>query len=158
MNAKLVSIDRKELYILENLLQLYLYDISYYFPIDFDSLNGKYIYEGLEKYVDSSNDYAYFIKYENSIVGFILVGKDNDSYILQEIFVLNNFKNKGLGEDAVHKLFHQIGGEWIIKSLPCSTLAEKFWNKTISNYTDGKYKVEHVGKYNRAFFTFESIE
>ncbi|HOP65778.1 MAG TPA: GNAT family N-acetyltransferase [Bacilli bacterium] len=157
MKNKLVIVSKKDKLILENLLQLYLHDISYYFPIDFDSSSGKYIYDDLEKYFNGSNNLAYFIKIGNNIGGFILVDKENDSYILQEIFVLNNYKNKGIGGESVNKLFNKNRGKWIIKSLPSSPLAEKFWLKTINNYTNGNYKIEYIGKYNRAVFTFENF-
>jgi predicted acetyltransferase len=156
VNIKLVIAKKTEIKILEKLLQLYLHDISSYFPIDFDSANGNYIYYSLDKYFNNTNNNAYFIKIEDNIVGFILVDRNADSYVLQEMFVLNNYKNKGLGEKAVCSLFNQKRGRWIIKSLPCSPLAEKFWNKAISNYIGNNYNVEHIGKYNRAVFTFDN--
>lgn len=155
VNIKLVLVKKTEIKILERLLQLYLHNISSYFPIDFDSSSGNYIYDSLGKYFNTNNN-AYFIKTEGNILGFILVDKYADSYVLQEMFVLNNYKNKGLGEKAVCSLFNQNRGNWTIKSLPCSPLAEKFWNKTISNYIGNNYNVEHTGKYNRAVFTFDN--
>lgn len=156
MNIKLVFVKKMEITILEKLLQLYLHDISRYFPIDFDSSNGNYIYGSLDKYFDNTNNQAYFIKMADKIVGFILVDKDDDSYVLQEMFVLNNYRNKGFGERAVFSLFDQNRARWTIKSLPCSPLAEKFWNKVINNYMENNYIVEYVGKYNRAVFNFDN--
>lgn len=156
MNIKLVPVKKTEIKILEKLLQLYLHDISSYFPIDFDSSNGNYVYDSLDKYFNNSNNNAYFIKTEDTIVGFILVDKDTDLYVLQEMFILNNYKNKGVGQKVVISLFNQNRGKWIIKSLPCSPLAERFWKKVISNYMDNNYIVEYVGKYNRAVFSFNN--
>ena len=48
-------------------------------------------------------------------------------------------------------------GNWVIKSLPCSPKSENFWNKTIKNYTNDSYSIEHIGKYNRAVFRFSNI-
>ncbi len=152
MNINLVIIKQEEINILKNLLQLYLHDISKYFPIEFDSLKGEYIYDNLDKYFYDSSNYAYFIKDKLEIVGFILINKEDNINILQEIFVLNNYKNKGVGEIAVNQVIKK--GKWIIKSLPNSTLAENFWKKTISKITSN-YTIEHIGKYNRAIFNFE---
>ncbi len=43
MNIKLEKITKDEKHKLENLLQLYLHDLSMYFPITFDSLKCEYI-------------------------------------------------------------------------------------------------------------------
>ena len=47
---ELVEIKKEEKYKLENLLQMYLHDISLYFPIVFDSNKGKYEKELVGKY------------------------------------------------------------------------------------------------------------
>jgi len=72
------------------------------------------------------------------------------------MFLLNNYKSKGIGKDAVINIFSQYRGNWIIRSLPNSSKTENFWNKTIKEYTNDKFDVEHVGKYNRAVFTFNN--
>jgi len=141
---------------LERMLQLYLHDISLYFPIEFDDKTGVYKYDDLDKYFTNEANYAYFIRYEGNIVGFVLVDVADKQNIIQEMFVLNNYKSKGIGKDAVINIFNQYRGNWIIRSLPNSSKAENFWNKTIKEYTNNNFKVEHVGKYNRAVFTFNN--
>ncbi len=59
---ELIQIKQKELKVLERLMQLYLHDISLYFPIDFDEETGLYLYDSLDKYLDDSKNYGYFIK------------------------------------------------------------------------------------------------
>ena len=49
MNIKLEKIIKDEKHKLENLLQLYLHDLSLYFPIDFDTKTCQYKYN-LETY------------------------------------------------------------------------------------------------------------
>mgnify|MGYP001809841704 CR=1 FL=1 len=158
MDVKLVLVNEKEINILESLLQLYLHDISYYFPVDFNSENGKYDYDEIKKYFDETDNHAYFVKKDDNIAGFILVDKNDDTYTLQEMFILNNYKGKGLGEESVRNILDQNKGKWIIKSLPCSPSAERFWIKTVNNYTSGNYEINRVGKYNRAVFTFNNSE
>lgn len=43
-----------------------------------------------------------------------------------------------------------------IKVVPCSKIAESFWKNVVSEYTKGNFKLEYVGKYERAIFTFEN--
>lgn len=158
MNINVRLIKKTELLVLEKLLQLYLHDVSLYFPIDFDGKNGLYLYEDLSKYFNNSNNYPYFIEYNNSIVGFILIDGVDNCNVVQEIFVINNYKGLGIGGVAINKIFDTYKGNWIIKSLPKSEKAENFWNRIIYEYTCGNYSVEKVRKYNRAVFTFDNKE
>lgn len=155
MNIKLEKITKVEKDKLEKLLQLYLHDLSLYFPITFDSSKCEYIYDGLDKYFNEN--YAYFIKNEKDILGFILVDDNkNYNYEISEMFVLNNYKGKNIGEEAVLKIFDMYKGNWTIKAVPSSPKAENFWTKTIKNYTSGNFRIEHTGKYARAEFYFSN--
>lgn len=152
MNLKIKKIEQKEKSKLEKLLQLYLHDLSFYFPIDFDSTKCEYEYD-LNKYFE--DNYAYFIQSDKDILGFILVDNNsNNNYEISEMFVLNNYKGNKIGEQAVIKIFDKYRGNWTIKTVPCSPVAESFWKKTVSNYTKGNFKIEHTGKYNRAELYF----
>lgn len=154
MNLKIKKVELQERDKLEKLLQLYLHDLSIYFPIPFNSDICKYEYE-LNKYFE--NNYAYFIESENNILGFILVDdNDKNNYEISEMFVLNNYKGKKIGEQAVVKIFDMYKGNWIIKTVPSSPIAESFWIKTVNNYTNGHFKLEHTGKYNRAELSFNN--
>lgn len=154
MEIKIERVKISERKKLENLLQLYLHDLSLYFPIEFNSKTCKYEYD-LNKYFE--NDYAYFIKSSNDILGFILVDNNlNDNYEISEMFVLNNYKGKKIGEEAVKKIFNIYKGNWVIKAVPLSPLAESFWKKTVKNYTNGNFRLEHTGKYDRAELYFKN--
>lgn len=155
MNIKLEKVTKSEKNKVEKLLQLYLHDLSIYFPITFDSTKCEYIYDDLDKYFD--DNYAYFIKCENDICGFILVDDNkNDNYEISEIFILNNYKRKKVGEIAVKKIFDMYKGNWTIKAVPSSPIAENFWIKTVENYTNGNFKNTHTGKYARAELYFNN--
>lgn len=153
MNLEIKKVGLKEREKLEKLLQLYLHDLSLYFPISFNSDECKYEYD-LNKYFE--NDYAFFIELDHNILGFILVDYNkNNNYEISEMFVLNNYKGHKIGEQAVTKIFDMYKGNWTIKAVPSSPVAESFWKKVVDNYTNGNFKLEHTGKYNRAelFFT-----
>lgn len=155
MNIELEKINKVEKNKLEKLLQLYLHDLSVYFPITFDSSKCEYIYDDLEKYFD--NNYAYFIKNEQKILGFVLIDDNkNNNYEISEMFVLNNYKGKKVGENAVVKMFDMYKGNWVIKAVPSSPIAEKFWTKIVDNYTKGNFKIKHTGKYARAELYFSN--
>ena len=142
MNIELIKVNKNEKEKLEKLLQLYLHDLSIYFPLDFDSEKCEYKYD-LDKYFN--NDFAYFIKSDNNILGFILIDNNGESnYEISEMFVLNNYKNKKVGTISV------------IKAVPKSKIAEKFWVKVVSEYTNNNYELYHTGKYDRAELYFSN--
>lgn len=47
-------------------------------------------------------------------------------------------------------------GNWVIKVVPLSFIAESFWKKTVNDYTKGKFKIEYTIKYNRAELYFNN--
>lgn len=150
LEIKLVNIDERIK--LEKLLQLYLHDLSLYFPITFNSSTCEYEYD-LNKYF--ADNYAYFIKSGDEVLGFILVDDNlENNYEISEMFVLNNYKGKKIGEQAAMKIFDLYKGNWTIKAVPLSPVAESFWKKTVNNYTNGYFKLEHTGKYERAELYF----
>jgi predicted acetyltransferase len=155
MNIELERVNSSDRYKIEKMMQLYLHDLGVHFPIEFDSEICEYRYK-LDKYFE--DQHAYLIKDGNNILGFMLVDNYIDYYEISEIFILNNYKGKGIGEKAVNKIFDQFKGRWVIKTVPNSLKAEKFWLKTISDYTRGKYELNRVGKYNRAEFVFDNTK
>ena len=104
----LKKIDEKNINLLNNLLQLYLHDVSLHFPIDLNSETCKYEYDDLNKYLDSSNNYAILFMDDSNVLGFTLIDSEDDSMVVQEMFILNNYKNKGLGEECIKKVFDEL--------------------------------------------------
>lgn len=152
ITLKEIELEKKD--ILNNLLQLYLHNVSLSFPMDFDSNTGTYRYDDIERYFESDNNKAFFILKENEIAGFMLIDLLDEKNIVQEMFILNNYKRKGVGKTAVSILFDKFKGNWEIKSLPCSESAEKFWISSVKEYTNDKFNLEYIGKFNRAVLTF----
>ena len=106
MNIKLENVSEEDKSIISNLLQLYLSNISLYFPIDMDQKTGLYIYDDIDKYFDKNkNNLALLIKCDNKIAGFAFIDFEDDRNIVQEIFVFNEYKRKGIGSNAVKKIF-----------------------------------------------------
>lgn len=156
MSIILKQIKKEKKDVLNNLMQLYLHDISFNFSIDFNSNTGMYEYDDIEKYFGNDNNKAFFILKENEIAGFMLVDLLGEKNIIQEMFILNNYKRKSIGKTAIKMVFDQFKGNWEIRSLPCSEAAEKFWISSIKEYTKDNFNLEYVGKFNRAVLTFNN--
>ena len=152
-NIKLKQVEKQDISLLDNLMQLYLHELSNDFKIDFNNKICKYEYD-LKPYFE--NNKAYFILNNNDIVGFILLDINEDSFEISEIFILNNYKKQGIAKKAVYKLFNMYEGSWVVKAVPNSKTAENFWLNVIKEYTNNKFELEHIGKYERAIFKFKS--
>lgn len=149
----LKQVEKKDINLLGNLMQLYLHELSENFKIDFNDKTCEYEYD-LSPYFEK--DKAYFILDDEKIVGFILIDINEDSFEISEIFVLNNYKRQGIAKKAVYKIFDMYKGNWIIKAVPNSKTAENFWYNVINEYTDNDFELEHIGKYERAEFKFKN--
>ena len=150
----LKQIENKDKNKLNNLLQLYLHELSEIFKIDFNQETCTYKYDNIDKYFKDNNHKPYFIVNDNEINGFILLDILENKYEVSEMFVLNNYKNNKVGNKAATELFDMYKGNWIVKVVPNSPKAENFWIKTIKKYTNNNYEITHTGKYNRAELTF----
>lgn len=149
-------------YILENLIQLYLYDLSNVFDININE-DGLFYYD-LDNFFGNSDNMAYLIEVNYELVGFIMIDKNfkilddniDNSYNLAEIFILNKYRKNGIGKMIVFDFFDNYRGNWEVRSVPLSKDAELFWKKIINVYTNGNYKITEIGQYNRKVFTFNN--
>ena len=112
-------------------------------------------FKDLDKYF--IDNYAYFIKSDNDILGFVLIDDNrNNNYEISEIFVLNNYKRNKIGKESVTKVFNLHRGNWTIKAVPNSIIAESFWKNIVKEYTNNNYIEEYTGKYNRLEIYFSN--
>jgi predicted acetyltransferase len=167
MNIYLEKVDTNKKNVLWNLLQLYLHDIT---SINFSGIemdkNGIYPYPDFDYYWSNNDFFPYFIKMDNEIVGFVLLTKnfsmiknapEKNCYIIQEMFILNRYKRKGIGKNVVLQLFNKYIGKWEIGTLPNSKDVTIFWEKIIGEYTENKFTGIYQG-YSTPIFIFENYE
>ena len=103
------------------------------------------------------DNYAYFIKSDNDILGFVLIDDNrNNNYEISEIFVLNNYKRNKIGKEVAIKVFDMYKGNWTIKAVPNSKVAESFWKMVVKDYTNNNYIEKYTGKYNRLEIYFSN--
>lgn len=141
------KIEKKDKHVLDNLFQLYLHDISLSLPMDVNK-DGLFDCDSLDVYINEKiNHYSFFIKVNNKYIGFALIDKklvesNNDNYELTMLFILNSYKNNGIGRLIAFKIFDMFEGNWEIKPTPHSKRAKKFWKRVIKEYTNNKYIIE----------------
>lgn len=120
--------------ILENLYSLYLHDLSFYSNSIEVSPNGSFIYDDMSMIWNEEGVVPYFIKREEKLAGFILLLerpflKKTSDYSINDIFILNPYRGKGLGQEVLNTLFEQKKGRYFVVELERNKPAVIFWKK-----------------------------
>ena len=117
--------------LLDNLMQLYLHDLSEFIAIDVGP-NGKYEQNLSPQYVSSFEKSAFIIHAEYHIIGFVLVEPAGSDLKVNDLFVLNMWRGKGVGSAVVENLLKQ--GKSIVSQFNSKNeLAKYFWNNIGKN-------------------------
>lgn len=162
MKIDLEKIDNKDKSVLNNMFQLYLHDITASLPMDLNE-HGLFEYNEIDFYFNGDeNHHAFFVKVDGKYAGFVLIDdnfmvlkKEKGNYDFSEMFILNAYKNKGIGKEIAIKIFDMFRGNWEVKPVPRSDGAKRFWEKIIKEYTNNKFETKFP-KPNRATFIFNN--
>ncbi|MBO0588620.1 GNAT family N-acetyltransferase [Sporosarcina sp. E16_8] len=134
MTVKLKEVLEIEKSILRNFYSLYLHELSN-FTTNLDvGEDGVFHYEELDKFWDVDGLSPYFIKLNDEIIGFILLlerpflKKSND-YGINDFFILNKYKGKGLAVQAAGKIFEEKTGQYFVMQVVENKRAVAFWKK-----------------------------
>jgi len=118
--------------ILLNLWQRYLADLSE-FRESLIPINGCYRDDRMRTYFAYKEHWAYQIRHDEELAGFALVRKSEpDTYLIGEFFILSQFRNKGVGTEAVTQILGKFHGHWEIPFQTENSKAAKFWRQTIA--------------------------
>lgn len=134
--------------VLQNLLQLYLYDFSEFTGDDVNT-HGRYEYLYLDNYWIEDRRDPYFIHHSNELAGFVLVTRgtsdvaagtfDADLMSISEFFVMRKYRGRGLGKHAAGSCFDMYAGDWQVTTPQHNIPAEAFWRNVIDGYTGGEF-------------------
>ena len=134
MTVILKEVLESEKSILRNFYSLYLHELSN-FTTNLDvGEDGVFHYEELEKFWEVDGLSPYFIKLGDEIIGFILLlerpylNKSND-YGINDFFILNKYKGKGLAVQAAGKIFKEKPGQYFVMQVVENKRAVAFWKK-----------------------------
>ena len=144
LNFKLIKASPEYQDVFNNLMQFYYYDFSEYLRYDVEPDGLFPPYPGLEDYWKSENEkFPYIIKKEANYVGFVLVKQINSSeenyFSIAEFFILRKYRREGIGKAVAVQIFDLHKGKWEVYQKESNKPAQLFWNKTISDYTNGRF-------------------
>lgn len=144
--VELVKVQKEEKSILSNLLEKYDYEFSQWEKTDVDD-NGLYGYEYLDCYFNEENRFPYFIKVNGKLAGFVMISdypevpQYKTDFCLSEFFVMYKYRRGGVGREAACKVLDLHHGKWQLKRHPHNIGSVYFWDKVVSDYTHGNYKI-----------------
>ncbi|MEY4578845.1 MAG: hypothetical protein RL701_3548, partial [Pseudomonadota bacterium] len=126
---------------LANLLELYVHDMSEWFPIQI-SEEGRFGYAWLPTYwSDPEKRFPYLIYSEEGLSGFVLVTIGSEGHAdpniidVAEFFVLRRLRRSGVGRAAIQQLWDQRPGRWLVRVSEGNPAGQAFWSKVIRDYT-----------------------
>lgn len=67
--------------------------------------------------------------------------KEEMDYTVAEFFVMYKYRHCGVGKIAATRVFDMFHGKWQLMRHPKNTASVCFWNRVVSEYTKGNYKL-----------------
>lgn len=142
MNYKIMKANSKEMDLLQNLLQFYIYDFSEFIDIDVEE-NGEFSEYPLSKYFTEPDHFPYLLSVEGKYAGFVLVRfiqEERKSYFsIAEFFIMKKYRRAGIGTFVAQEIFQLHNGSWEVFQMSKNIPAHVFWRKVINDFTGGNY-------------------
>ena len=145
--TRIHAADHAEQVVLQNLLELYVHDLSEVFPFVQLGADGRFGYPNLAAFwSEPARRFAFLIKEGGKVAGFALVtlgspaAEEPDVYDVAEFFVLRGYRRSGVGRRAAALLWQQLPGEWTVRSSEANPSAVAFWNDVVAELTHGNAK------------------
>ena len=152
MNVELRAVQYDEKEILRNLLELYMYELSPYLENVELNKYGLFGYRYLDHYWTEEGRFPFFIYASDKLAGFAMIRKfdvqsENEfKWLMAEFFVIRKFQKQGIGRIAAMQAFNRFPGTWIVAQIENNIPSRLFWEKVISEYTNGAYIQTKLGK------------
>lgn len=133
MSVELINLTESDRIVLQNLMSMYLHDMSEFAGFLNLCADGTYKYHNLHLYWEREELSALLIRIDSEIAGFILSNKppyipDDCDISIQEFFILKRFRGKGYGLQAASTFFKKFPGRYLIAQLANNKPAIEFWH------------------------------
>ena len=134
---------------IKNIHKHYLHDLSE-FNHDLQ-INSAGVFDNsfIDSYFYEDNQIPLKITLENTIIGFIFCSISSGpkvKYIIQDVFVLRSYRNRGVCKSALKQLFNLYPGKYGLVILMKNEPAKLFWNRCLEHlgisYTSDKAVVD----------------
>jgi predicted acetyltransferase len=131
--------------LLQNLLQLYLYEMSEFEPREIDE-RGLFRYQYLDEYWRDERRTPLLARLGGAPAGFALVHEQSvldpsasGVRSVAEFFVLRDRRREGIGRELALEVFRRFPGRWEVRVAERNEPAMGFWRAVIGEYTGGRF-------------------
>lgn len=132
---------------IQNLARFYVYEMSRHCGfLEGWEVPPKGLFEcrDLSSYFEKPKRHAFLIKVDGELAGFVLINKVGSTpdvdWNIGEFFVVSKFQGKGVGKIVAERIFNQFRGIWETAQIPENRAACDFWERVVTQYTDGQYE------------------
>jgi predicted acetyltransferase len=126
---------------LQQMLELYQYELSDVWPQDADS-EARYGYN-LERHRQAKRFHAHVALNGSQYAGFALVAPAavtrREGSWMEQFFILKRYRRAGVGNALAEHVFRSHPGAWEVGQMPANLAAQAFWRYVIAKFTSGAY-------------------
>ncbi len=129
-----------ERFVLENLIQLYVYDWSELGPFELGE-DGRFEAPPLGPYWEDEERHPFLLRVDGALAGFALVRARSrlsgapGVFDMAEFFVVRRHRRQGVGRAAARLVFERFRGAWEVRQRVENPAATAFWRSAIATFT-----------------------
>lgn len=145
MELSITRVGRGQRAVVDNLFQLYIYDLSEMVPVDVDDRDGRFDAPQLDTmWSDSSHPFLLWV--DQKVAGFAQVCRgsrlsgDDSIWDMAQFFVLRRYRRGGVGSEMARRLFAMHPGAWEVRQVAANLPATAFWRAAIAELTGGAWR------------------
>jgi len=145
MKIELIEVEETQKSVLRQMIELYEYDMSIYTNEELNDY-GFYDYSYFDYYWNEENRFAYFIKCNDILCGFVMVNdfcyalRGEDAKVISEFFIMKKYRKLGIGKQIAKQVFSMFPGKWEVNQIPGNKVSYIFWENVINEFTNGKFE------------------
>jgi predicted acetyltransferase len=154
MEIAIIKVTIVQKSVLENLMALFLHDLSEYADdIKIDS-TGLHRFDVLDLFFEKEGLTPFFIQTEGEIIGFILIqsgpysNPEHADYVLNSFFILRKYRRRGIGIAVASKFFELYPGRYCCGQLKSNIPAVQFWKKVYAKHNLNVFELERIDEGN----------
>jgi predicted acetyltransferase len=150
LKIEVTPVKQDDASVLQQLVQLYLYDFSEFHPLDVNE-HGLYTGVYLDRYWLDDQRMAFMFRVDGALAGFALIRRGTPNHErgafepelinMVEFFVMRRYRRLGVGTAAALECFRRFPGPWQLEVLDSNIAASAFWKKTISQFCGEHFRV-----------------
>jgi predicted acetyltransferase len=132
---------REDFPAVEQLLELYQYELSDIWPQEMDE-SARYGFD-LTRHKRAEGSRAYVAKLRSRLIGFALTAPAivtrYDGTWMEQFFIHRQFRRTGAGRALARYVFQDNPGPWEVGQIPGNIAAMAFWRAVIGEMTNGTF-------------------